>query len=468
MFKILVVDDEESVRRMLLRALANRGYQVDEANSGLRAKEILEKDIYDLVMTDLKMSGVSGMELLKFIKESSPPTEVMMMTGYATVEIAVEAMKEGACDFITKPFNWDELLLRVKNILEKKQLERKVEFLQSEFERQYGLENIVGESKELQRILDTVRKVASSESTVLITGETGTGKELIAKAIHNLSRRANRSFVSVNCAAFPEHLLESELFGHVKGAFTGATANRKGLIEEANGGTFFLDEVGAMPMNVQAKLLRVLEDKTIRRIGENKTVSVDTRLVAATNQNLTTSIAAREFREDLYYRLNVVSVHLPPLRARRSDIPLLAQHFLEVFCQRDGKLIQGIASEAMRLLMAYPWPGNVRELKHLIEQAVAMSAGSFITEEMLPSQLRAEAEAHARLEDEGKEIPEVTVEKGGLRALDERERELILETIEHNHGNLEKAAKDLGISRVTLWRRMKKYGIRGTYKVHFG
>jgi DNA-binding NtrC family response regulator len=468
MFKILVVDDEESVRKMLLRALRNRGYQVEEANSGTTAQETLRQDIYDLVMTDLKMSGISGMDLLKFIKETAPQTEVMMMTGYATVEVAVEAMKEGACDFITKPFNWDELLLRVKKVLEKKQLERKIEFLESEFERQYGLENIVGQSKELVRILDTVRKVASSESTVLITGETGTGKELIAKAIHNLSRRAHKPFVSVNCAAFPEHLLESELFGHVKGAFTGATSNRKGLIEEANSGTFFLDEVGAMPPNVQAKLLRVLEDKTIRRIGENKTVSVDTRLVAATNQNLATAIAAREFREDLYYRLNVVSIHLPPLRARRSDIPLLAEHFLQMYCERDGKQIQGLAPEAMRILLAYSWPGNVRELKHLIEQAVAMSAGTLIIPEMLPPQVRAEAEAMARME--GKEIEplEVSIEKVGLKALDERERELILETIEHNQGNLEKAAKDLGISRVTLWRRMKKYGIRGTYKVHYG
>jgi two-component system response regulator PilR (NtrC family) len=468
MFKILVVDDEETVRQMLLRVLCSRGYQVDAANDGLKAKELLAQGIYDLVITDLKMIGISGMDLLKFIKETSPPTDVMMMTGFATVEIAVEAMKEGACDFITKPFTSDELLLRVKNVLEKKQLERKIELLESEFEREYALENIVGRSKELQRILDTVRRVAPSESTVLITGETGTGKELIAKAIHNLSRRAHKPFVSVNCAAFPEHLLESELFGHVKGAFTGATANRKGLIEEATGGTFFLDEVGTMPVNVQAKLLRVLEDKTIRRLGENKTIQVDARLVTATNQDLDAAIAAREFREDLYYRLNVVSIHVPPLRARRSDIPLLAEHFLRKYCEREDKQIQGITSEAMRLLLAYSWPGNVRELKHMIEQAVAMSTGSLITPEMLPPHARSATEAPAKPEGPVARAMAVSPEKGRVKALDERERELILEAIEQNQGNLEKAAKDLGISRVTLWRRMKKYGIRGTYKVFYG
>jgi two-component system response regulator HydG len=353
--------------------------------------------------------------------------------------------------------------------LNRQRLEKEVAFLRTEFQREFGLENIVGQSKELTAILETVRRVAPSESTVLVSGETGTGKELVAKAIHTLSRRAQKPFVSVNCAAFPEHLLESELFGHVKGAFTGATTSRKGLIEEANGGTFFLDEVGTMPLNVQAKLLRVLEDRTIRRIGENKTVTVDCRLVAATNQNLPATIANREFREDLYYRLNVVSIHLPPLRARRSDIPLLAEHFLQKYCERDGKDIQGLSPEAMRLLLAYQYPGNVRELKHIIEQAVAMSIGSLITADMLPPQVR-EGTTEV-LESHIEAVVESVAElnnKGRLRALDDRERELILEAIGRNEGNLERAAKDLGISRVTLWRRMKKYGIRGTYTVHYG
>ncbi|MBI3949790.1 MAG: sigma-54-dependent Fis family transcriptional regulator, partial [Acidobacteria bacterium] len=296
------------------------------------------------------------------------------------------------------------------------------------------------------------------------------GKELVAKAIHTLSRRAHKPFVSVNCAAFPEHLLESELFGHVKGAFTGATTSRKGLIEEANGGTFFLDEVGTMPLNVQAKLLRVLEDRTIRRIGENKTITVDCRIVAATNQDLAAAIAEREFREDLYYRLNVVSIHVPPLRARRSDIPLLAEHFLRQYCERESRDIQGISPEAMRLLLAYDYPGNVRELKHIIEQAVAMSIGPLITADMLPPQVLEEGPEiiQARLAEEIMGSAIEPTGKGRLKALDDRERELILEAIGRNEGNLERAAKDLGISRVTLWRRMKKYGIRGTYTVHYG
>jgi two-component system response regulator HydG len=470
MFKILIVDDEEPVRRFLVSAFRNEDFEIDQAGSVPEAKDLLVRGIYDLVITDLKMDpGGSGMELLQFMKGTSPQTEVMMMTGFASVDIAVEAMKQGACDFITKPASRDELLQRAKNALNRQRLEKEVAFLRTEFHRQFGLDNIIGESKELNSILDTSRRVAPSESTVLITGETGTGKELVAKALHTLSRRANKPFVSVNCAAFPEHLLESELFGHVKGAFTGATTSRKGLIEEASGGTFFLDEVGTMPLNVQAKLLRVLEDRTIRRIGENKTVTVDIRIVAATNQDLATAIAEREFREDLYYRLNVVSIHVPPLRARRSDIPLLAEHFLNQYRTRDSKEIRGIAPEAMRLLLAYEYPGNVRELKHIIEQAVAMSLDPLITADMLPPQVRGAVQRMSEpdIEEPGESIIEPT-SKRRLKALDERERELILEAIGRNEGNLERAAKDLGISRVTLWRRMKKYGIRGTYTIHYG
>jgi DNA-binding NtrC family response regulator len=470
MFKFLIVDDEESVRRFLVSAFRNEDYEIDQASSVPDAKDLLVRGIYDLVITDLRMDPISGMELLRFIKGTSPQTEVMMMTGYATVDIAVQSMKEGACDFITKPVSRDELLQRVKNALSRQRLEKEVAFLRTEFQRQFGMENIIGESKELKSILETIRRVASSESTILVTGETGTGKELVAKAVHTLSRRSNKPFVSVNCAAFPEHLLESELFGHVKGAFTGATTSRKGLIEEANGGTFFLDEVGTTPINVQAKLLRVLEDRTIRRIGENKTITVDTRIVAATNQNLLEAIAERIFREDLYYRLNVVSIHVPPLRARRSDIPLLADHFLRQYCDRENKEIQGISPEAMRLLLAFDYPGNVRELKHVIEQAVAMSVGSLITPDILPLQVRNGNRETAETDSEDiiESVLEQSNNKGRLKALDDRERELILEAIGRNQGNLERAAKDLGISRVTLWRRMKKYGIRGTYTIHYG
>ncbi|RMG47939.1 MAG: sigma-54-dependent Fis family transcriptional regulator, partial [Acidobacteria bacterium] len=375
MVKILIVDDEEPVRRFLMSAFRNEDYEIDQASSGAAAKDLLVRTIYDLVITDLKMEPVSGMDVLRFIKSTSPQTEVMMMTAFATVDVAVQAMKEGACDFITKPISRDELLQRVKNALNRRRLEREVAFLRTEFQRQFSLDNIVGQSKEIKRVLDTIRRVAPSESTVLVTGETGVGKELVAKAIHTLSRRAGRPFVSVNCAAFPEQLLESELFGHVKGAFTGAVRSRKGLIEEADGGTFFLDEVGAMPLGVQAKLLRVLEERVIRRIGENREVAVDIRVVAATNQDLGEAIRERAFREDLYYRLNVITIHVPPLRARRSDIPVLAEHFRQVYAEREGKAVGGIAPEAMRALLAYEYPGNVRELKHIIEQAVTMAEG---------------------------------------------------------------------------------------------
>ncbi|MBI3952016.1 MAG: sigma-54-dependent Fis family transcriptional regulator, partial [Acidobacteria bacterium] len=361
--------------------------------------------------------------------------------------------------YVTKPFQHDELMIRVWNILEKKKLRKEVELLRREFQDRFGLENIIGESRELVRVLEKIKQVAPSESTVLITGETGTGKELVAKAIHNLSRRASKSFVSVNCAAFPEHLLESELFGHVKGAFTGATMTRKGLIEEATGGTFFMDEVGTMPANVQAKLLRVLEDRTIRRIGENKTITVDCRIVAATNRDLAAAIARREFREDLYYRLNVISIHVPPLRARRSDISLLAQHFIASYAGREGKQLQGIAPEAMRLLLAYEYPGNVRELKHIIEQAVTMCTEPLITVSVLPPQVR--ETAWEKLDETEESLASATAPSGRprLKALEAKEQELIQDAIDRNRGNLEQAARELGISRVTLWRRMKKFGI---------
>jgi DNA-binding NtrC family response regulator len=459
MFKILVVDDEESIRDVLTLMLEGEGYQVAQASDARLALHLLGQDDYDLVITDLKMAPLSGMELLKRMKPAYPHIDVIMMTAFGSIDSAIEAMKLGACDYVTKPFQHDELLIRVWNILEKKKLRKEVELLRREFQDRFGLENIIGESRELVKVLEKIKQVAPSESTVLITGETGTGKELVAKAIHTLSRRANKPFVSVNCAAFPEHLLESELFGHAKGAFTGATTSRKGLIEEAGSGTFFLDEVGTMPLSVQAKLLRVLEDRTIRRIGENKTVTVDIRIVAATNQDLATTIAEREFREDLYYRLNVISIHVPPLRARRSDIPLLAQHFLERYAQREGKDVQGIAPEAMRLLLAYEYPGNVRELKHILEQAVTMCTEPLITVSVLPPQVR---EAAWENLDEGEDSMELAVASSGrprLKALEAKEHELIQEAIERNRGNLERAAKELGISRVTLWRRMKKFNI---------
>jgi two-component system response regulator HydG len=445
MFRILVVDDEEQVQKLLFDLLEYEGYQVETAGGVQEAVKLLEKQIYDLIITDLMMGSGTGMDLLKDVKEMSPESEVIMMTAYGSVENAVQAMKLGASDYLTKPFQLEEITLRVKKVLEKKQLEKEVELLRGEFQQRYGFESIIGQNRELLKVLDKVTKIAPTEATVLITGETGTGKDLIAKAIHTLSRRAQKPFVSVNCAAFPEQLLESELFGHVKGAFTGAMMNRRGLIEEAEGGTFFLDEIGTTPLPIQAKLLRVLEDKTIRRLGENRPIKVDVRLIAATNQDLEGAIKSKEFREDLFYRLNVISIHLPPLRARRSDVPLLADHFLRVFCRREAKNITGFSDATTSLLLNYEFPGNVRELEHIVEQAVAVASSNWITPAELPPNVREHT-----LNPPKKEIE---------RAIGDVERDLIAEAIERNQGNLEKTAKDLGMSRATLWRKMKKHDL---------
>ncbi len=460
MFKILVVDDEANIREMLMLMLKGGDCQVTSAASAQAALQLVEHDAYDLVITDWKMASMSGLELLKHLKPAHPRLDIILMTAFGSIESAVEAMRLGASDYVTKPFRQDDLLTRVWNLLNKKAPQSPSAPSHRHIQSQLGLEYIIGESHELTRVVEKVKQVAPSDSTVLITGETGTGKELVAKAVHGLSRRAHRPFVSVNCAAFPEHLLESELFGHAKGAYTGATADRKGLIEEAHGGTLFLDEVGAAPLSVQAKLLRVLEDRTIRRIGENQLMTVDIRVVAATNQDLSAAIIRREFREDLYYRLNVVSIHIPPLRARRSDIPLLAEYFLGQFRERENKEIHGISSDAMRLLLAYDYPGNVRELKHVMEQAVTMSQETLIPVEAIPQHIREAVWEKINLAETLPKLALLDGDKPRLKALELREQALIQDAVERNRGNLDQAARELGISRVTLWRRMKKFNIK--------
>jgi two-component system response regulator HydG len=450
MFNILIVDDDEALRQSLAIVLKGQGYYVDQAGSHHELVKCLEEHSYDLIMLDLRLGGDSGIDMLKDIKGTDPGTEVMMITGFATIDTAVEAMKLGACDYITKPFRRDELLLRVKGVLKARSLEKEVELLRTEFQKESGMENIVGTSKPLLRVLEVVKRVASTDSTVLITGETGTGKDLIARAIHTLSRRSQKPFVSVNCAAFPENLLESELFGYVKGAFTGAVTNRRGLIQEADSGTFFLDEVGAMPPTIQAKLLRVLEDRTIRRLGENQSIKVDIRIVAATNEDLVTAVQSGNFREDLFYRLNVVSIHLPPLRARRGDIPVLAEYFLKQFSTRESRRIAGFSETALALLMNYEYPGNVRELAHIVEHAVALSTGDVITATELPASLREQPKRPETQSVQPRPIPAVQ------QPLDERH--LIIQAIE-KHPTISEAAEALGMSRATLWRKMKKYSL---------
>jgi two-component system response regulator HydG len=450
MVKILIVDDEQPIRQTLSFTLRRQNYEVDQAASRQEALEQLEQTTYDLILMDLRLNGDSGLDLLAEVKRAYPQSEVMMITAFGTVDTAVEAMKLGACDYITKPFHRDELLHRVSNILRTKQLENEVQVWRQEFERQYGLENIVGQSKELMKALALVKKVAPTEATVLVTGETGTGKDLIARAIHALSRRAEQPFVSINCAAFPEHLLESELFGYAKGAFTGAVTSRRGLIQEADGGTFFLDEVGAMPPALQSKLLRVIEDHMVRRLGENQPNYVDARILAATNQDLAQAVRERTFREDLYYRLNVVSIHLPPLRARRADIPELAHHFLKKFAQRDGRDGVELSQEVLGLLLNYDFPGNVRELAHIIEHAVTVCPGPLIMPEDLPQRLRDRTKS-----DNGGMLDE---RHNRRQQLEEEERRLIVRAIKGSSTIIE-AAEALGMSRATLWRRMKKYGL---------
>lgn len=451
MGKILIIDDKKGMRRTLEILLKREGYQVATAESGDVAGHMLRHGAYDVVVTDLKMTPLSGLDVLRIVKTLSPQTEVIFMTAYGTIDSAVSAMKLGAYDYITKPFKTSEILLKVRRALEKRELAAQVHQLQRELRVRSDRETtgcLVGKSPAMLETIARVGRIAKTDLSVLITGETGSGKNLVAQAIHAQSRRAGAAFVAINCAAVPESLLESEPFGHTRGAFTGAVQARRGLIEEASGGTFFLDEVGAAPFNVQSKLLGVLEDQIIRRVGSNTPIKVDVRIIAATNRNLKEAIERREFREDLYYRLNVVQLHLPPLRERREDIPLLASHLLHIHSQKMGKEGLMMSQEALDLLGRYDFPGNVRELENLVEQAVAVCQGTFVQLEEIPLVVR-----EAVL---GKTVEGKAASAFGLRA---KERELILECLSRHHRNLTRTAKELGISRVTLWRKLKDYGI---------
>jgi len=447
--RILVADDDPGMLKSLAIMLRREGYVVSEAPGGKEAIAELEHNVFELVITDLRMKPISGLDLLHSVKQMSPGIEVMLMTAYGSIETAVEAMKLGAFDFITKPFQPEEILLRVRNALEKRSLKEEVNQLRAEVKNTFGFEGIVGVSDGIRRVLTMLPKIAQTESTVLITGESGTGKELIAKAVHASSRRAQGPFISVSCAAFPEQLLENELFGHVKGAFTGAVAARKGLLEEANGGTFFLDEVGEVPPTIQTKLLRILEERYIRRLGDNRPVPVNVRVVAATNRDLESAMRQNTFREDLFYRLNVIAIHLPPLRERKEDISLLARHFLALHSKRVERDFAGFSPEALEALETYDFPGNIRELNNVVEQAVALAIGPTIELHDLPEKL-------FHLDLDSKSSLTRTPPPKGLAAM---ERDLVMERLQVHQGNLGLVAKDLGISRTTLWRRMKEYKI---------
>jgi len=447
--RLLVVDDQRNMRVTTAMLLRQEGFVVEEAAGAEEALRLLERETFDLLLTDLRMEPVDGLELLRRVLESSPSTQVIVMTAYGTIESAVEAMRLGAADYVTKPFKDSELLVRIEKALERTRLIRQVGALTGELRERYGVDKIVGQSAPVREMIARIVRVAQTDSTVLVTGESGTGKELVARAVHTASARSSSAFVAVNCAALTASLLESELFGHAKGAFTGALRARRGLYEEANGGTLFLDEIGETDTGFQAKLLRALQEREIRRVGESSAVRVDVRVVAATNQDLRRAISEKRFREDLFYRLNVVPIRVPPLRERKADVPLLAAHFLSRFNQRNGSHKE-LSSGAIARLQAHDFPGNVRELENLIEQAAALSLSDRIgpddigIEASTPPRPAATNEAHAsRLSD----------------VVDDAERGAILASMARNPGDLAAVARELGVSPTTLWRKSRRLGI---------
>jgi two-component system response regulator HydG len=444
--KVLVVDDQKNMRATTAIVLRQAGHVVEEAEDGGAAIQRVQQEAFDVVLTDLRMPTVDGMEVLRGVQRVAPETQVIVMTAYGTIESAVEAIRHGAYDFLAKPFKEDELLLRVAKAVEKRRLLGEVSLLSGELRRRYGLEHIVGRSTAIQDVLDRVVRVAPTDATVLISGESGTGKELVARALHVASRRGDKPFVPVNCAAITETLLESELFGHAKGAFTGASRARRGLFEEANGGTLFIDEIGETSPGFQAKLLRALQEGEIRRVGESTPVQVDVRVIAATNQDLRRAISERRFREDLFYRLAVVPIRIPPLRERRDDIPLLAAHFLQRIVHRTGTQ-KTLTPEAVARLLDHPWPGNVRELENVIEQAAALSPGSEIRG----------GDVHLEAHGSATEYGHATL----AAAVEEAERRTIEAALARRGGDLAKVARDLGVSGTTLWRKMKRLDIDG-------
>jgi two-component system response regulator HydG len=444
MAKILVVDDQRNMRTTLAMMLRGAGHEVDEAADGNEGRELGATGAHDVVLTDLRMGGADGIDVLRAIKQAQPMTEVIVMTAYGTIESAVEAMRLGAFDYIQKPFTEEELLVKVTKAVESRKLHGQVQLFAQEFKEKYHFESIVGRSQAIRDILGRVVKIAPTDAVVLITGESGTGKELIARAVHANSKRADRPFVTVNCAAITETLLESELFGHARGAFTGAVNARKGLFEEADGGTFFFDEVAETTMSFQAKLLRAIQDGEVRRVGENKSQKVDIRVIAATNVDLATAVEERRFRQDLYYRLNVARFHLPPLRDRPEDVPTLFQFFLDKYNRKMNARAR-LADGVMERMMAYEFPGNVRELENMVEQAVALCSGDVITQDdILP-----EAPTK-RWRTTGRTLSDI---------VDEAEREAVEAALREHDGSRERAAEALDISPTTLWRKMTRLGI---------
>jgi two-component system NtrC family response regulator len=450
--RLLVVDDEQTQREMLERILARAGFCVRTASDGKQALELLQADDFDLLLTDQRMPVVDGLQLLEQAQRLQPRLPVVLMTAYGTVSTAVEAMKRGAADYLTKPFDRDELLLVVDKAIRQRRLEDEVASLHGVLKDRTQLGSIIGVSPAMQEVFSLIERVSFADVPVLITGESGTGKELVARAIHQGSHRASAPFVALNCGAVPETLLESEFFGHERGAFTGAVRSHAGRFEQASGGTLFLDEIGTMRVDLQAKLLRALQEQEVQRLGSQRTRKVDVRILAATGENLEEAIRRRTFREDLYYRLNVVPIHLPPLRDRREDIPLLVRHFVESGARKFSREVPGIAQDAMERLQRYPWPGNVRELENCVERLLVLSRGPRLGLSDLPASLR-DGIAASSPGANGFDLP-----PEGVR-LSEVESHLIRQALKRCRGHLGSAARLLGISYKTLQYRIRKYGL---------
>lgn len=447
---ILVVDDEKNTREGLERFLA-QDYTVRLAENGERALEALSDANVDIMLSDVRMPGMDGLTLLKRAQARHPELITILLTAYGNIETAVEAMKNGAFDFLTKPINLDHLDLLIKRALRTRAVETENRQLQQQLDNRYGLESLIGSSSRMEAVFDIIRQAAPTQASVLILGPSGTGKELVAHALHRLSSRSRGPFVAVHCAALSATLLESELFGHERGAFTGATGRRKGRFEMADGGTLFLDEISEIEPSVQVKLLRVLEEHCFERVGGDETVEVDIRLIAASNRDLRQMVADGTFREDLFFRLDVVSIMLPPLAERQGDIPMLCHHFLREFNERNGKAIQGFTADAMELLNAYAWPGNVRELRNTVEKMVVLSRGDRLSVRDVPAQIRETLQGDLKTERH------VGASSPASGSLAEAERDQVLSVLRKHNGNRTRAADELGISRRTLHRKIREY-----------
>ncbi len=445
--KILIVDDDEETRNVMSYWFKQRGYNVDSSSNGKDALEHIKGDSYSMAFVDLRMPGMSGLEVLSAIKEIDSSIYVIIMTSHASIETAISSIKNGAYDYLVKPFSLEQAESIVKAILKYQELEEENILLKQQLEDRYRTIEIIGKSPQMREVLETIENISDTNATVLIQGASGTGKEVIARLIHSKSRRRNKAFIAANCAAIPRELLESELFGHEKGAFTGAIYSKKGRFELANGGTLFLDEVAAMSLDIQVHLLRVLQEREFRRVGGSQLIKIDVRVIAASNKNLEEEVKKGNFREDLFYRLNVIPIFLPCLRDRKEDIPLLAEFFLKKYGMESGRGEKKLANETMELLQKYDWPGNVRELENLIERLVILSKGNIISPDKLPGSIKKSSTNYFNFYTFDKPIEEI-------------EKNYISSVLKSNNYNISRAAKILGIERMTLYNKMKKYKIK--------